>query len=62
MTDSIIRQTKDRWMQEYPDCPQREMALQLLRRGHLEQAHAWIDALDQMRAGGKSALFGKTGT
>ncbi|PHO02819.1 hypothetical protein CSC82_16800 [Rhodobacteraceae bacterium 4F10] len=57
MTELNIRQTKDQWLDLYPDCPQREMALQLLRRGHIEQAQAWIDALIDLRNTGQSNLF-----
>lgn len=35
-------------IRDYPDCPQREMALDLLRKGHLDLAQAWLDALDDI--------------
>lgn len=43
----------------YPDCPQREMALNLVRRGLVDQAKAWIDALDDLQQRGQSKLFAK---
>ena len=50
----------ERVLANYPDCPQREMALQLVRKGHAELAQAWIDALDDLRANGQTTLFSDT--
>ncbi|MEP2533608.1 hypothetical protein [Shimia sp.] len=38
----------------YPDCPQRDMALKVLRQGDMDLANAWLDALDDMMARGHS--------
>ncbi len=43
----------------YPDCPQREMALGLLREGKLAQAEAWLKTLDQLIRNGKTGLAEK---
>ncbi|WP_204113216.1 hypothetical protein [Shimia biformata] len=40
--------------ENYPDCPQREMALNLLRRGHVDQCRAWLEALDRMIEDGQA--------
>lgn len=60
MLDPNIKQTRDMLIHEYPDCPQRDMALQLLRRGHLEQAQAWIGALDDLRQNGQHDMLSDT--
>ena len=44
----------------YPDCPQREMALGLLREGKLAQAEAWLKTLDQLIRNGQTELLEKT--
>ncbi|SHK20432.1 hypothetical protein SAMN05444000_12218 [Shimia gijangensis] len=52
-------------LENYPDCPQREMALNLVRRGLVDQAQAWVDALKELQFRGQSELFSslpKTGT
>lgn len=41
----------------YPDCPQREMALGLLRDGNTAQAVAWLKKLDELLQAGRSAQF-----
>ncbi len=41
----------------YPDCPQREMALNLVRRGLIDQAQAWVEALNELQSRGQSELF-----
>ncbi len=43
-------------VQDYPDCPQRDMALSLLRRGQVDMARAWLAALDELMANGRSQL------
>ena len=43
-------------LDHYPDCPQRDMALNILRKGNVDLAEAWLDALDEMIAKGKSVL------
>lgn len=43
-------------LDNYPDCPQRDMALNILRKGNVDLAEAWLDALDEMIAKGQSAL------
>lgn len=47
-------------LSNFPDCPQREMALTLLRRGLVDQAQAWIDALNELRDRGQSEFFSET--
>lgn len=44
----------------YPDCPQREMALNLVRRGLMDQAQAWIDALNDLQNRGQNEMFANT--
>lgn len=44
-------------LSNFPDCPQREMALNLLRRGLLDQAQAWIDVLTELQSRGQSEFF-----
>lgn len=51
------RQIIDTLLSDYPDCPQREMALHLVRKGHLDQALAWVEALDELRQNGQTDLF-----
>ena len=47
----------------YPDCPQREMALGLLREGKVAQAEAWLKTLDQLiRKGQSKFLSGQENT
>ena len=43
-------------LDHYPDCPQRDMALNILRKGNVDLAEAWLDALDEMIAKGQSVL------
>lgn len=40
----------------YPDCPQRQMALGLFRDGRTEQAEAWLDALDEFIEKGRATF------
>lgn len=40
----------------YPDCPQREMALGLLREGKLAQAESWLRTLDRLIRNGQEDL------
>lgn len=39
----------------YPDCPQREIALGLMREGKLAQAEAWLMTLDQLIRRGQAS-------
>lgn len=47
-------------LSNFPDCPQREMALNLVRRGLVDQAQAWVDALNELQSRGQSELFSET--
>ncbi|TCK98848.1 hypothetical protein BXY66_4090 [Shimia isoporae] len=40
----------------YPDCPQREMALRALRKGHPDLALEWLNALQDMIADGRASI------
>jgi len=44
----------------FPDCPQCEMALKLVRRGLLDQAQAWIETLNDLQIRGQNELFART--
>lgn len=47
----------------YPECPQREMALGLLREGKVAQAEVWLKTLDQLiRRGQSKFLTGQDGS
>ena len=46
-------------LDNYPDCPQRDMAVRMFRKGKLDLAQAWIDALEQKQQEGQEALFSK---
>lgn len=46
-------------LENYPDCPQRDMALRMFRKGKHDLAQAWIDALEELQQEGNEALFGK---
>lgn len=43
-------------VREYPDCPQREMALRALRKGHLDLAEEWLASLRNMIEEGRAAI------
>ena len=60
MTNTSAKSFARRIREAYPDCPQRDVALHLVRQGHMDQAQAWLDALDDLRQRGQSTLFGST--
>ena len=46
-------------LDNYPDCPQRDMAVRMFRVGKHDLAQAWIEALEQKQLEGQEALFSK---
>ncbi|SFL36911.1 hypothetical protein [Shimia haliotis] len=42
-------------IRDFPDCPQREMALRALRKGHSDLAQEWLAALAQMIDEGRAS-------
>lgn len=43
-------------LREYPDCPQREMALRALRDGRDELAAEWLSALQELIEEGRARI------
>ncbi|WP_270726165.1 hypothetical protein [Shimia sp. Alg240-R146] len=43
-------------LQDFPDCPQREMALRALRKGHEDLAGEWLKALTAMVSEGRARI------
>ncbi len=43
-------------IKEYPDCPQREMALRAFRKGHFDAADEWLASLSNMIEEGRAAI------
>lgn len=61
MSDSEKTLTAGYIVDNYPDCPQRQMALRLFRNGRIEQAEAWLDALDELIENGRSEFMREQG-
>ncbi len=43
-------------VRDYPDCPQREMALYALRKGHMDLAQEWLRELQDMISEGRATI------